>query len=503
MAQVTIDTRLLRLAEMDLAAKNYVDYVYMVHRGRWKRSKIGVFICNEVQSFIEDSSIASYSVLLLSLPPQHGKSMSITETLPSWYLGKNPTHRVIEVSYGEDFAKKFGRRNKEKVAEFGEALFGINLATKPNSATEFELSNHVGGMISRGVGGGITGQQANLIVIDDPIKNRADADSPASRNRMASEWVNSIRSRLAARAKVIVIMTRWHEDDFGGWLMQHEPHLKVINIPCECEDAENDPLGRKVGDPLAPEIGKGSRWLKEFKTGFKSKEGARAWDALYQGRPTAVQGNLIKREWWRFYEQPPPGMLEVMSVDCAFKDNQDNDFVAIQCWGKSGSDYYLLDRIKERLDFVGTMDRILYMRSQHPHVTAIYIEDKANGTAVTQILRKEIPGVIPINPAGGKMARLSAVSPAIESGNVYLPKPYTNDYPTGAHWTNEFIEEFAAFPNGAHDDEVDACTQALNRLIYAHSGNGTGRKKDASYYIHKQTPILGAKVNIGGLFSRR
>ena len=203
--RLTLTSEELHMLEVEMARRYYVDYVSYVHDGRWKRTKFGEYLCNEVQNFLEDDSSPSYSILVISTPPQHGKSMTITETLPSWYLGKNPTHRVIEVSYGEDFAKKFGRRNKEKITRFGEELFGVSLATKPNSVVEFELSNNVGGMISRGVSSGIAGQPANLLILDDPIKNQRDADSPSVRNRTVDEWQSTMRTRLAARAKVILI----------------------------------------------------------------------------------------------------------------------------------------------------------------------------------------------------------------------------------------------------------------------------------------------------------
>ncbi len=494
-SQITVSQEEIHRLQCEMSRKYYVDYVAMTNEGNWKRTRLSSFLCNEVQNFIEDDSSPSYSVLLISVPPQHGKSMSITEALPSWYLGKNPTHRVIEVSYGEDFAKSFGRRNKEKIERFGEKLFGISLATKPNSATEFELSNHLGGMISRGVSSGITGKPANLVIIDDPIKNRKEADSPTIRNRTADEWQNSIRTRLAGRGKVIVIMTRWHQEDFGGWLIKNEPNIKVINIPCECEDEETDPLGRKVGDALAPELSKGSKWLKSFKKGFQNTNGARAWEALYQGRPSAIKGNMVDRDWWQYYRELPEKMLMVISVDCSFKETKDSDFVAIQVWGKAGANYYLVDRIKARLDLLNTINRILYMKAAYPSVSAIFVEDKANGPAVVQLMRKEVSGVIPVKPEGGKVSRLNTVMGAIESGNVWLPD--------GRNWTAEFVEEFASFPHGASDDEVDACTQALNRLIYTYAYyNDKSDISDMDNFIQQKAPLLGTRVNLQGLLRR-
>lgn len=441
-------------AYTNLVRTNYTAYVQYVHEGRWIVSKAGKYITSEVQKFIESDTGHAFDILILSMPPQHGKSMSITETLPSYYLGRYPENRIIEISYSEDFAQLFGRRNKQKIKEFGEALFGIHLASYPNSATEFELDNNVGGMISRGVGSGVTGRPANLMIIDDPIKNKQEANSETTRNAVWNEWLNSFRSRLAVGAKVIVIMTRWHEDDLAGRMIANEENVTVINLPCEAE--ENDPLGREIGESLMPEMGKDDEWLIDFKKGYMNKEGSMTWNALYQGRPAAMEGNLIKREWWQYYKVLPECYSWIMSVDAAFKDSDNNDFVAIQVWAKSGINIYLVDALKSHLDFTGTIEAIESFKHRYPSISAVLIEDKANGSAIIQTLRRTMQGIIPVNPVGGKYSRAQAVTPLIESGNVYLP-----EY---GGFTVDFVDECASFPNAAHDDQVDAMTQALHRF---------------------------------------
>ena len=232
-----------------------------------------------------------------------------------------------------------------------------------------------------------------------------------------------------------------------------------INIPCEAE--EDDPLFREVGDALGVELGKDNEWLKEFKKVYLTKEGSRVWNSLFQGHPTAAEGNIFKRAWMKYY----PERLEfydeyIQSWDCAFKDESDSDFVAGQVWGRRGADYYLLDRVKERMNLPETCHAIEQMSAKWPKTSAKLVEDKANGPAVIQILQTLIPGLIPINPDGGKVARANAVSPSFESGNVYLPDASI------APWVVEYVDELCAFPNGTNDDEVDATTQVLNRLMY-------------------------------------
>jgi len=202
-----IDKDKLRLElRKELARRSYIDYVDYVNQGNWVKAKHLELIAKEIEEVIDGNN----DRLIISMPPQHGKSMMITETLPSYYLGKNPTHRVIVASYGEDLAMRFGRRNKQKIQEFGKELFDIELSKSSSSDKEFEIETHKGSMISRGIMSGITGQPAELIIVDDPIKNRLEANSETFRARLKEEWLNSLNTRLSAKGKVIIIQTRWH-----------------------------------------------------------------------------------------------------------------------------------------------------------------------------------------------------------------------------------------------------------------------------------------------------
>lgn len=437
----------------ELCRRVYSDYVEYVHEGRWIKGKAVSYICDKVQEFIEADTGHAFDILVLSIPPQHGKSMTITETLPSWYLGKFPIKRIIEASYSEDFAQLFGRRNLRKIEQFGKELFNIEKGNIANN-TEFELSNGIGGMISRGILSGVTGRPADLMIIDDPVKNRQEADSKTYRDRVWAEWNDSFKSRLSFGAKVIIIQTRWHEDDFAGRIIKNEKHVTVVNLKCEADN--NDPLGRKPGEALCPEIGKGNEWLKDFKSTFTTKEGSRTWNALYQGSPTPDDGNIFKRKWFKYYEKLPTLPYMLISVDATFKDKEDNDFVSIQVWGKRNSEFYLIDRVKDHFGFTETLNVIRQLRNKYNKCSAVLIEDKANGSAIVEVLQREFSGIIPINPGGGKIARANAVSPSFESGNVYFPK--------NKQWLYDYETELVSFPNAEHDDDVDCTTQAVNRL---------------------------------------
>lgn len=479
-------------AKLELAQRGtYADYVEYVHQGRWIPARHLLFVCQEVERFINHVTGHPYDILILQMPPQHGKSQSITETLPSWYLGKWPEKRVIEVSYNEAFAQRFGRRNRDKVRRFGEVVFNISISKGKDSNEEFELSNGVGGMISRGIMSGVTGNPANLIIIDDPIKNREEADSETIRAKHWDEWQNSIKTRLAADAKVILIMTRWHEDDLAGRIIKSEKNTTVINLPCEAE--EEDAIGRRPGEALFPEIGKDNKWLKQFKDSYindisgasEGGGGPRAWLALYQGRPSSQTGNMLKRYWWRYWKPagvdlppvtvrgsegellnieavPLPNTFDtqMQSWDMTFKDSAGTDFVAGGVWASKWADIYYLDQVYERMDFPTTCRAVLSVTEKWPAATTKLVEDKANGPAVISMLKHKVGGLMPVQPEGSKQARASAVSPLIEAGNVYLPHPMI------APWINEFIEQCAGFPNAPHDDLVDQMSQALKRFMF-------------------------------------
>ena len=430
-----------------------------VHPRIYKPNGAAELICRTVQRFLETKTGNPYDVLIITCPPQHGKSMNLTETLPSWYLGKHPDNSVIEVSYNDVFAERFGLMNRRKVEEYGGDLFGIKIARDSRKKSDFELADRRGSMRSRGVKAGITGNPCHLMIIDDPIRNREEADSPTMRQKLVAGWTDDMKSRFAAGAKIVLILTRWHEEDLAGYLLANDPYTTVLRLPCEC-DSENDPLGRTIGQALCPEIGKDNKWLAGFKKSMVRTEGTRSWNALYQGRPSSEQGNLIRRSWWKWFDAAPQMAQTILSIDASFKGAEDNDFVAIQCWGKRNADAYLLDSIKEHMDFPQTLKAIRQMAAKWPQARPIYVEDKANGPAVIAMLKHEIPGIVGVNPEGGKVARVNAIAGFIEAGNVYLPK--------GSREAEELVESCAVFPMGAHDDDVDAMSQGLNKLFFFH-----------------------------------
>lgn len=442
----------------ELARRNFLDYCkYTIPE--FKVGKFHNFMSSKIEDFLADKLLTEngdpVKILCLSMPVQHGKSVFLTQSLPSYYIGKNPTKKSIIISYGDDLARSFGRKNREKINEFGNGLFGIKFSKEQD--TDLEIAEYKGSIISRGVLAGITGQSADLILVDDPIKNRAEAESETYRNRIYDEFLSSIYTRLSAKGKIIIIMTRWHIDDLIGRIMNEMSDKAVYyNIPLEAE--ENDILGRKVGEALFPEIGKNEDWVASTKKVYISQEGQRAWLSLYQGQPVAIEGNLIKREYFRFYSVLPSKFDEMLqSWDMTFKDSNGSDFVVGTVWGRKGPNKYLIDLVRARMDFVGSMSAVMEMSARYPEAYIKLIEDKANGTAIINVLSQKIEGIMPITPKESKLARLQAILPMLEAGNVYLP--------ANAVWVEEFINECLQFPNGKNDDQVDSMSQALARML--------------------------------------
>lgn len=400
--------------------------------------------------------------LILSMAPQEGKSQRVGIVTPIWQLLRDKNTRVAIGCYGQSLANRNGRAIRNLIITHPE--LGIRIAPDNGSAHEWQLAGADGGVLSVGRGAGINGRAVDLLIIDDPIKDRIEADSGTIRQTCWDWWTDALSTRLGPGAPVILIMTRWHEDDLAGRLLAAEDgHLwRVVNIPAQAE-SDDDPLGRKPGEWLQSARGN-RRW-----DAIKTRVGARTWNALYQGRPSPAEGGMVKRDWWQRYQVP---LWEqqgdvchitcdelVISADLTFKGTESSDFVAIGVWARRGTDAYLVDQVRGRMDFISTLREFERLAKRWPQATLKLVEDKANGPALISMLAKRIVGIVPINPTRSKTQRLLAVAPLIESGHVYLP---TKEL---CPWIDDYIEEHAAFPNGAHDDQVDETTMALDRLL--------------------------------------
>lgn len=395
--------------------------------------------------------------LIVAMPPRHSKSETISHYTPVWALDQFPWLKIILCSYEASFARSWGRMVRNTIADHVDRL-RVRIAEDSQAAEGWQTTEG-GGMNTAGAGGPITGKGADLLIVDDPFKNAEEAESATIREKIWEWWQSTARTRLEPGGTIIILHTRWHEDDLIGRLIQQaqaDPEAdqwEVINFPAIAEDA--DLLGRQPGEALWP-----WRYPAEALTKLAKAVGSRWFAAMFQGRPAPAEGGLLKRTWWGFYRERPARFDEVIqSWDMAFKDTKSSDYVVGQVWGRIGAEKYLLDQVRDRMDFPATLQAVRALTAKWPQAHAKLVEDKANGPAVIAQLKREIAGLIAVEPEGGKVARVNAVSPTIEAGNVYLPDPSI------APWIGDFLTECSQFPNGAHDDQVDAMSQALNRMM--------------------------------------
>lgn len=482
----TLDGELLRRKlRKDYSA--YCEYVnkgfYMSHFHKW--------LCDKVQEFVETPcQNGVMDILLLSVPPQHGKSTTVTETLPSWFLAKHPEDAVIIAGYEGTFAEGFSRRNRDKFNEYATDIFGV----KPNNNVQGVAlwETEAGGKCrAAGLKAGITGYPAELFIIDDPIKNKEQAQSDTMLAKIHDEMAPSVQTRIHPGGKLIVIQTRWVENDVIGWIQEHwgEYIWADINVPCECEDADTDPLGRQAGDAimgdhmgdtaLPQKIRKDNRWLKGAKQLVIAADGEYTWNALYQGHPSAQNGNLFARDFWQYYKlsELPDHAWDYLqlSVDATFKQTETSDRVAMELWGIRDNDAWLVKLVNKRMGFTATVNKIREIVRDYPGIDELIIEDRANGSAIIDTLQytDNIPPIVSVNPLGGKFSRAQAVSPFVAAHRCHIrtdwiPQEKLDVEPSGKIVLSpeqEFVEQLARFPYAKNDDMVDSCSQGLARII--------------------------------------
>lgn len=419
--------------------------------GKWKPYKHLQYISTQIARGL----IQGGGRYIVTCPPRHGKSQLISNWLPTWFLYNFPERKVILASYAVEFATKWGGQVKENLTENPLILTALSKSTK---AKKRFMTLEGGQMITAGIGGPITGEGADLFIIDDPLKNYQEAMSDLIRERQ-KDWFRSVaRTRLEPGASIVILQTRWHEDDLSGWLQSQNDkdddfnQWTVINLPALCEK-DIDELGRKKGEALCPE-----RYDEKNLGEIKKDLGDVIWSALYGQDPVAQKGNIIHGEWIRFYDELPELDEMGLFADLAYKDGEENDFTAIEAWGRKGPDVFLMGQIRDRMPFPTQLDSFERMCALYPEAFHKEIEEKANGAALLQVVRDRINGLSANNPRTSKEARLAAVSPLYKAGNVYYPNPERNP------WVKENIKEITKFPRYAFDDTVDVASMAVKHL---------------------------------------
>lgn len=408
--------------------------------------------------------------LIVTMPPRHGKSQLCSRYFPAWYLGTRPDNRVILCSYEAGFAAKWGGEARDILSEHG-GLFGVRVSDETSARDDWKIDGREGGMVTAGAGGAITGRGANLFIVDDPVKNARDANSPTVRQGVWDWWQSTALTRLEPDASVLVIQTRWHKQDLAGRLIAEDQdeddggddeRWEVLNLPAIAE-SEGDAMGRSIGDALWPE-----RWSAERLEKRKRRLGGYVFGALYQQRPTDPEGNYFKRSWFNVVTPDRVPQLEratrcwdLAATVQGEKGNEDPDYLAGVKIGK-GVDgrYYVQHCHTERTTPDGVEKTIRQLAHSDGRDVAIRAEQEgaASGKIVANYYSRLMDGWnfrFTGIPRNSKFTRSGPFNAACERGDVVL---------VAGAWNEPFLEELTAFPTGTHDDRVDAAVGAYEDL---------------------------------------
>ena len=398
--------------------------------------------------------------LIINMPPRHTKSEFASYLLPAWFLGRDPSKKIIQCSNTAELAVGFGRKVRNLVASepFSKIFPNVNLRSDSKAAGRWS-TNKNGEYFAIGVGGTVTGKGADLLIIDDPHSEQEAAlaqGDPTVFDKVYEWYTSGPRQRLQPGGAIIVVMTRWAKRDLTGRIL-HSSIEKDGNDDWEIIDF---PAILPSGRPLWPEY-----WNLEELEALQSELPVAKWNAQYQQSPTSEQGAIVKREWWKEWkeEDPPKCEFVIQSWDTAFLKSERADYSACTTWGvfymnenQNDAHIILLDAFKKRMEFPELKEKAFnHYKEWEPD--AFVVEAKASGAPLIFELRAMGIPVQEFTPSRGndKMVRINSVSDLFASGRVWAP---------ATRWADELMEEMAAFPNSDHDDLVDSATQALIRF---------------------------------------
>lgn len=447
-----------------LASNYLIDFImttFPTYQCKWYHK----LLCDKLDALLA----GTIKKLMVFMPPQRGKSEIVSRRFPAFALGRNPKLQIAGCSYSSDLAGKFNREVQRIIDDsaYREIFPDVQLNSKNvvsdssgnwlRNSDVFEIVSHGGSYRGVGVLGPLTGNTVDIGIIDDPIKDRLEAQSETFRNRLWEWYSDVFCTRLHNESRILLTTTRWHEDDLAGRILAKEKDWTVLSLPELREDMTNPDDPRQIDEPLWPE-------RHDLKTTLEIKhKSERTFISMYQQRPAPSAGRMFKKKWFRYYNLMPPRFDRIIqSWDCTFKDTASSDYVVGTIWGKRGADSFLLGMARGKWDFVETVQQIKRVHAMFPACNEKLIEEKANGAAVISMLRQQIPGLVPIIPTESKEARAYAVSFCFESGNVY--------FPANCPWVSDVEHELLLFPNGRNDDIVDSITQALNRFYLQRVG---------------------------------
>jgi predicted phage terminase large subunit-like protein len=492
------------------------------------------YLSDEIAEAVRDVERGQNRMIATSMPPRAGKSTLTSMFAPLWMLRRHPEWEIVMTSFDSGLTTGWARTMRTLIEDKPE--LGIALKKDGGAGGRWETLEG-GGMYSVSIGGPLTGRGARVMIIDDPVSDFAAAHSPRVRQNLWDWWLSVAQTRLEPPYLVLVTMTRWHEDDFVGRLLSPEyegnpKDWKRIILPAL---AEKDGLGRAPEEPLllptveeSPEEAV-ARWATT-----KENVGTYTWAGMYQQRPAPAKGAIFDAGWWRYWTWDPDKATDdgrvvfldpskivsgrwLDSWDMNFDSGASADYVVGQRWVRLGANRFLIAQTRGRWNFTDSIKRMKqwagvipeewdienlgpydpYDLNRNPYgknVHERFIEKKANGAAAINVLHDTIPGLKPVNPHTSKELRARAVTPEIESGNVYLPHPTD----PGNDWVPDLLSELRNFPHDAHDDQTDTLTQALLQMRDEAVGGITNpARKTGPQYTRPRSLAQAARSDIG------
>ena len=413
-------------------------------------------ICQRLEKFSEQVANKESPRLMLFMPPRHGKSTLASVAFPAWHLGRHPDHEFISCSYSGSLAMSFSRKVRQLLREpVYKNVFEKSRLDKDSQSVESWQTTQGGGYVAAGVGGGITGKGANVLVIDDPVKNREDAESDNNREATWDWYTSTAYTRLSPGGGILVILTRWHDDDLAGRLLKQAEdgadQWEVIRYPAIAEIDENF---RKQGESLHPE-----RYNVDALEQIRKAIGPRDWSALYQQNPVSDEGDYFSRDMIRYYEYDEIDTAELnyyCAWDLAIGQRDRNDYsVGIVVGIDEYDNLYVVDVVRGKYDGFELVEQILDLyETWRPGIVGIerghiemalgpFLQKRTRERGLSEAYFKDLKV-----GRRDKEARARAIQGRMQQGMVYFPKD--------AVWTGTMVAELLRFPNGAHDDQVDA-----------------------------------------------
>jgi predicted phage terminase large subunit-like protein len=447
------------------------------------------YLGERIAQAVHDVERGQNRMLAVSMPPRAGKSTTLSLHTPLWLLRRHPEWKIVMASHDGGLTASWARAGRRLIESKPD--LGIALQRDGGAGARWNTVEQ-GGMFTTSVRGALTGRGARVMIIDDPVKDFVDAHSTTMRQAIWDWWLSVALTRLEPPYLVIVVMTRWHEDDMIGRLLSDEwegdpAQWEKISLSA-LADTEDDVLGRQEGEPLiSPLLNETPEQAIERWSDVRNAVGTYTFSAMYQQRPAPAKGAIFDSGWWRFWTMDERRATEdgrcvyldpssltggrwLDSWDMAFKSTSPGTggWVVGQRWVRNGANRYLIAQDRGRYPFtasIAAMER--WAITDDPAISPCghlvherLVEEKANGAAIIDVLKDKISGIKPVNPTTSKEARARAITPEIESGNVYLPHPAD----PGNEWVTDLLSELRNFPYDAHDDQVDALTQALSNL---------------------------------------